>query len=164
MEKKMEEKFNECISNAVSDFIKKHMSPTVFGVIVSPFQPKILENIRTLYAQGLVSENAIKAALHEVLCREGLRSYHQISASTYPDHTSFPYAIGYAIDHGKIPPKEAKRIRFDHGETLSEYIDESRNLLPTLYKKLMLDEIPEEKPKKAPKMAYSGPFCEEHGI
>jgi len=88
--------------------------------------------IAFLQEKGSLSNEALRSALHKGICACGRSCYEDHIARpsfTPPDHTLSPEALGYACRHGIVTSVEAARIRFDHGETLREYVEKTENFL-----------------------------------
>jgi hypothetical protein len=85
-----------------------------------------------LLENNWVREEELRQALHKGIIACGLNSFEE-SKRKFPDHTRSPAALGYALLHGTIAEKQARKIRFDHGETVEKYKENAGNLLEIVY-------------------------------
>lgn len=139
----MDSEMRSEVSRVITEMITKHCETIGFGYIqIIGLSNDNLILIRSLYQSGIVHEDELRKAFHEVLIRSGVRSFGEITRLTAPDHTSHPYAIGYAAKHGVLTSEQTRHIVFDHDETIEQYIEESTDLLDKVMKIVLVDKIP----------------------
>jgi hypothetical protein len=85
-----------------------------------------------LLENNWVQEEELRQALHKGIIACGLHSFEE-SKRKFPDDTRSPAALGYALLHGAIAEKQARKIRFNHGETVEEYKKDAEGLLEYVY-------------------------------
>lgn len=109
----------ESFTSAVLQDLSEQLNVFETRVLLNPNQFAL---IKRMLDHGDFSLDELRAAVHDGLLRCGHEMYWQhIKLRIFPDHLDSPQALGYAIQHGRITESEAKRIRFDHRETLEEY-------------------------------------------
>lgn len=87
------------------------------------------EKRRTKVLNFLINEDIIThaqllEAIDVLLKRVGRSCYEEHrNGGQYPDHTSSPQAFAYALKHGELSFKEARIIKFDHGETQQSFVE-----------------------------------------
>jgi hypothetical protein len=78
----------------------------------------------------LVKPEELQSAVSEGIVLYGLQLYDEVrDGRVMPDHVASPEALAYALCSGRIPLKEAQRIKFDHGETLDSFMRRAEDLL-----------------------------------
>ena len=72
---------------------------------------------------GVISRDTCLSVLDEKLTREG-RDAHtmHLKNGDYADHCPGQLQLAYALHKGVITLKEAKCIRFDHGDTVTSFV------------------------------------------
>lgn len=118
--------------------------------------------VRQFLDAGFVGEEEVKAALHRALIKMARECYTQHRKGQYPDHTKNPCALAYGLVHKAFSPREVRKIRFDHGDTIESFIasfgceDGGGRYLDKVFEQLTAE------PKPVP--SHSGcSFCQEHG-
>ena len=132
---------DESFRSAVLRDLSEHLNIFETRILLHPNQFVL---IKRMLDHGDLSLDELRAAVHDGLLRCGHEMYWQhIKLRIFPDHLDSPQALGYAIQHGRITESEARRIRFDHHETLEEYrayadgllecvLEQIANKLPTV--------------------------------
>jgi hypothetical protein len=90
---------------------------------------KEAEMVAFLVKQGFISRERLSQSIHKGLCRFGKEMHEEYLRGVYPDHVRSPEAYAYAIREGWVQPAGVKHIRFDHGETLEQFMARADGLL-----------------------------------
>jgi len=89
--------------------------------------------VQWLLENDYIPEWKIRQAVHSAVCATGKAIFErhcEAPNSGYPDDClQSPSALGYAIWKGVVTPEEATLIKFDHGETVDDYIAMAENLI-----------------------------------
>lgn len=111
------------IRDAILNHIRMRLSLWGGGRVVIGREKDALL-MKWVFEHEYVLKEDLAKAVHDRLCAIGREAYEwhvRAPIVNYPDHSASPEALGYAILHGVVSDEEAKRIRFDHGETAKEY-------------------------------------------
>lgn len=93
--------------------------------------------IEELLDSELIRLEELRNAVSEGIVLYGVQLYDQVrDGRVMPDHVVSPEALAYALRSGRIPPKDARRIKFDHGESLESFMKRSEGLLQKVMEEL----------------------------
>lgn len=114
--------FDKALEKAVTDGIEQ---VTIYegSVTFMGWNNKNARILGVLIKEGVVTKEKLLGVIHTLLKKIGRACYNQHLAGEYPDHTSSPQALAYALKHDEFTPKEERRIKFDHSETKSSFIE-----------------------------------------
>ena len=114
--------FDKTLEKAVIDGIER-VTIHEGSVTFMSWNNKNARILSFLIKEGVVTQEKLLEAIHTLLKKTGRACYNQHLTGEYPDHTSSPQALAYALKHDEFTPKEERHIRFDHGETKSSFIE-----------------------------------------
>ena len=114
--------FDKTLEKAVIDGIER---VTIYEGSISfmEWNNKNARILSLLIKEGVVTQEKVLGAIHTLLKKTGRDCYNQHLTGEYPDHTSSPPALAYALKHDEFTQKEERRIKFDHGKTKSSFIE-----------------------------------------
>ena len=137
--------FDKTIENAVVDGIGQQTIHEGF-ISFMRWNNKNARILSFLIKEGVITKEKVLGAIHALLIKTGRACYGQHLAGTYPDHTSSPQALAYTLKHNAFTQKEEQRIKFDHGETKSSFIElYEGNIQLSIYNQLTTErEAPEK--------------------
>jgi hypothetical protein len=130
--------FKKDVTFAFLDILYANMSLHGEGIAVIGSREDA-QLVKWLIENRYFPEGMLEAAIHDCICkigREMFEWHRKNPLDNYPDHALSPEALGYAIKHGAVSSKEAASIRFDHGETVAQYIASSDGLFEKVMQQL----------------------------
>jgi len=127
------------VARAVLSFIEKHCTVMQDGVSLKLLASDI-RKIRRMHEDGTIKLHKLECAIHEMLCREGIKSYQQhISQGVRLTDTENPHALGYAAVHGALDLKDVRKIRTSEQSTLQGLKTEAKGLQKRITETLLYD-------------------------
>lgn len=106
-----------------------------------------ITQIKAYLKLKILTRDDLEATVHKRLCAIGINNIDtHINSFTwefirYPDHSVSPVSIGYPVIHSQVSKEKLGLIKFDHGETIEDYIRGSYGLFDKV-----LNEILNKKP------------------
>jgi hypothetical protein len=135
---------------ATETVLSKAINKTIIEVIHSGFFGIIGEGItnwtshdasilRAIVYSGVISRQQLRDEVHKFVCDFVRKKYDGNYYTHNAVSCAFPFALAYAIKHKVISIKEARRIKFDHGDNRETFIYEfyQENFCDKLVKQLL---------------------------
>lgn len=97
--------FDKTLEKAVTDGIE-HATIYEDSIAFMGCNNKNVRILSVLIKEGIVTQEKVLKAIHILLKKTGRACYEQHLAGKYPDHTSSPQALAYALKHHEFTPEE----------------------------------------------------------
>lgn len=123
------------LKSAVLDSIKRL---SIYGRVIS-WSNENVKVLTMLLNEKVVSQEEIEQAVHERLINAGRSSWGEVMGGTYPDHTTSPEALGYALRYGVFTKTDERAIRYDHGDTKESFIASSEGMKESIVRQLLTE-------------------------
>lgn len=90
----------------------------------SSWDRRRIKVLNFLIQEDIITQIQLLEAVDFLLKKVGRSCYEEHrNGGQYPDHTVSPQAFAYALKHGELSFKEARIIKFDHGETQQSFVE-----------------------------------------
>ena len=134
--------FRNGMHEIISTTIASHLQLCETDVHFGPFLGETSDNtwflkfLKALFENEVFSPEDFRGAVIKGVKTFGYVMQGQVLHGEYPDHIISPPALAYVLRRGDIDPASARRIRFDHGETLEQFQSRADGLIDKILHQL----------------------------